>query len=56
MPTLTRYSDFKDLKKSDVSKHAPDTDKARQISELENFLSLLSKEKVRKQKKTKTSG
>ncbi len=56
MPTLTRYSDFKDLKKSDVSKHTANTDNARQISELEDFLSLLRKEKARKQKNTKTSG
>ena len=56
MPTLTRYNDFKDLKKSDVSKNAANTDKILQISELENFLSLLRKEKARKQKNTKTSG
>ena len=55
MPTLARYSDFKDLKKSDLLKHAANTDKALQISELETFLSLLRREKAKKQKNTKTS-
>jgi hypothetical protein len=47
MPTLVRYSNFKNLKKGDIPKKAARSSSVNQITELEAFLKLLSKKNGR---------
>jgi hypothetical protein len=51
MPTLVRYSNFKSLKRGDIPKKAAKPSSVDQITELEDFLKLLSKKNGRSKAK-----